>query len=140
MIAKDVFDWLTNAAVGLGVPGAAWWYIRQRLAKSRAQRRAEAADAQVTEATAPDRVKSSSITTLDAQLAATISAFDAERAAKDRTIGFLTNENARLQEANDEKDRRLREALERIDQLQAQLNELAEQVRSAVAPIQDDLA
>lgn len=117
---------------GVGIPAVLAWFGRQQWKSASARRAARAADG-VEEATAPDKIKTSSVTALESQMMAMDRTFGLERASYERRIGFLEHELTDRDVQIEQKDRRLREALEKIDELQRQLTELAEQVRAEVA-------
>lgn len=120
----EIFDWIMRGAVALGVPTLLGKYIRDGL-RSRAARRRDNTEAEVVEAIAEDRIKSSSITTLEAQHVATQKAWDAERTALKGTIDFQAVQLTEAREYARSRDDIISELRARVEELQGQLAEIA---------------
>lgn len=130
MTFHDIGDWVVKALAGLPIGLIAkYGYDLLKARKSRAKKRIETAEADVEEAVRKDKIKSSSITTLENQMVAERNSWASERDAKDRTIEFLREENENLRHEVRDKNKKLTEALATIDELRQRLDELADDVR-----------
>lgn len=137
---NDVLDWLARGSAIVGLPAVLMYLIKERRKNNAEARRAET-DADYAEAELPNRMRSSSIVSLEAELAALQKTFKDDRSAKEETIKFL---KAQLEQARADsiaKDRRIRELEEKVGQLQARLAEISEElarVSADLAALHDD--
>jgi chromosome segregation ATPase len=107
----------------LGIPAVIGWalYDRRRI---RNENRIGGADANVAELTVPDRIKSSSIVTLEAELVAARKSFEADRAIKDETIRDLRQELTNARNEDDRKDQLIEDLLRKVRTQGRKLEEL----------------
>lgn len=134
MNATDALDWFARLATVLGLPGVVIYLIRYRRAENAAARRAEAG-ADVDELTVPDKVRTSSIATLEAEMAAMQRAFDISRTTDAQTIARLSEQIQAERAASAEKDVRIRELESKVQTLQARVSEVSEEL----ARVSDEL-
>ena len=131
MTIHDIGDWVVKALAGLPVGLIAKYafdVVKSR--KTRGARRIEDADADVEEAVRQDKIKSSSITTLEAQMVAERNSWASERDAKDRTIDFLREQNGNLQHELRDRDAVISDLRGKLADLQRQLDEVVSQIDS----------
>ena len=127
MAVQSVLEWVNTAAGWLGIPAIVTWFLYDRR-RLRAQGRVEDV--------ALDRVKSSSIVTLEAELVAARKSFDADRAIKDNTIQYLTKTVEEQRMEIDRKD-------EVIDRLMQQVRLLKDElvgVNDRINAVQQELS
>lgn len=123
----NIGDIIITVANVIGLPAVITWalYDRRRV-------RNEAREGELTteeqEATLPNRVRSSSVVTLEAELLALQNSFNADRQIKDNTIKWLTEQLEAERQENVKKD-------QLIDQLQAKVRELTGQVANVVSDL-----
>lgn len=119
---RQIWEVILTVGNWLAIPSVVAWVLYDRRRIDNEARQGHA-DAEVAEKIAPDRIKSSSIMTLEAEILALQQSFNADRKIKDDTIRWLKEqlEEARLE--NMEKDRL-------IDKMQEQVSELKTQVRN----------
>ena len=135
MALQSVLEWVNTAAGWLGIPAIVTWFLYDRR-RLRAQGRVEDVGADVVERTALDRVKTSSIVTLEAELVAARKSFDADRAIKDNTIQYLTKTVEEQRMEIDRKD-------EVIDRLMQQVRLLKDElvgVNDRINAVQPELS
>lgn len=127
-----LFDWVVKASAGIGFPGLLvkfsydWWKNRP----SRAALRKAAAEADVEEAIRTDRIRSSSISSMEAQTLAMVKSWEAERAAKDETIRFQGEQLAAQRTENAEQAKIIRELRSRVESLQSQVADVLETLKA----------
>lgn len=127
MTGAEALEWFIRLLAVVGLPSVTTWFLRERR-KLRNQNLE-------TEATMPNRVRTSSVVTLEAEIMALSNSFDTDRRIKDETIAFLT---AQLEEARED----ITERDCKIDSLQAQVLALkrdAEAVTRRLVALQGEL-
>lgn len=134
MTAGDVFDWIAKISVIVGLPGVITYLVKERRKNNAEARRAET-DADYAEAELPNRLRSSSVITIEAELAALQKTFQDDRNAKERTIEFLSEQLEAERAASAMKDRRIRELEEKVQALQARVAEVSDEL----ARVSEDL-
>ncbi|WP_030526596.1 hypothetical protein [Phycicoccus jejuensis] len=134
MTISDIFDWIARASAAVGLPGVAIYYVRDRRQKNAEARRAEAA-ADLDEQTTPDRAKTSSIATIEAEMVAMQRAFETSRAADAQTIARLEGSLEAERKASDAKDRRIGDLESKVAELKTRLAELSDEL----AHVSDEL-
>lgn len=130
----DALDWFARIAAGVGLPGVIVYYIRDRR-KTSAEARQLEAGADVDERTIGDRVKTSSIATIEAEVAAMQRSFEISRAADAATMLRIQADNERLVRESAAKDLRIRELESKVQQLQARVSEVSDEL----ARVSDEL-
>lgn len=128
----EVLDWIVRALVGLGIPSLTAKYLieRRRENKTKAALRKEDAQATVEEKTTGDKIAVSSVSTLESQIAAMARAFEIERVSKDRTIEFQAGQLESERAYSRSRDALIVELRTRVEDLQRQLGEIAEQLQT----------
>jgi uncharacterized protein YlxW (UPF0749 family) len=134
MTAGDVFDWIAKISVILGLPGVIGYLIKERRKNNAEARRAET-DAEYAEAELPNRLRSSSVITIEAELAALQRTFQDDRNAKERTIEWLSEQLEAERAASAAKDARIRDLEAKVTQLQSRVAQLSEEL----AQVSEDL-
>lgn len=127
MHPTEWIDWVVRAIVALGIPGVTTKFAldwRKRRFKQRGQNVADS----INEATAADKIESSSILTIQARMAALISTFDAERRIKDGTIDFQDKRITALEEDVADRDRIIAELRVTVEELRKQLDAVASRI------------
>ena len=127
MSASDVFDLFSRVGSLIGLPAVTLYLIRSRR-KERAEARREEAAAEVDEKTVGNRVTTSSITTLEAEIAALQRAFDVSRATDADTIARLRADIAEERRSSAEKDARIRELEQKVQTLQGRVAEVSDEL------------
>jgi chromosome segregation ATPase len=131
---SDVLDWVARISVIVGLPGVLMYLVKERR-KNNAEARAAEADAEVDEAEVPLRVRTSSVVTLEAEVAALQRAFDMERNSNQRTIEHLAEQLEAERALSAAKDQRIRELEEKVQQLQHRVSEVSDEL----ARVSEDL-
>lgn len=134
MNPADLLDWFARLATILGLPGVLIYLVRDRRTKN-AEARSVEADALVDEETVPDKLRTSSIATIEAEIAAMQRAFDISRAADAQTIERLRREVAQERESSAAKDVRISELETRVAELKTKMSELSDEL----AHVSDEL-
>ena len=134
MTPGDVLDWFARTATVVGLPGVVIYLVRYKRSET-AQARSTEADADVDELTVADKVRTSSIATIEAEMAAMQQAFANARAADAATIARLSEENRDIRASSAEKDERIRELENKVQQLQARVSEVSDEL----ARVSEDL-
>lgn len=129
------FDVVLKFLTLVGLPSVIGWLLRERRRQRATDRQAEAA-ADISEAEVPLRVRSSSVVTLESEIAALSKTFQDDRALKEQTIQWLREQLEAERMTSAAKDRRIRELEEKVQQLQARVAEVSEEL----ARVSDDLA
>ena len=127
MTLPEVFDVLSRVGTLIGLPGVTLYLIRSKRKERAEARRLEAA-ADVDEQTIVNRVTTSSITRLEAEIAALQSSFDVSRATDADTIARLRAEIAEERRSSAEKDARIRELETKVQTLQARVAEVSDEL------------
>lgn len=134
MSLSEAADWFVRTVVALGLPGVAIYYVRDRR-KGIAEARRNEASADVDERTVKDKVRTSSIASLEAEVAAMQRSFEAGRAADADTIAHLRAEIREERESSALKDKRIRELESKVQILQARVSEVSDEL----ARVSDEL-
>jgi chromosome segregation ATPase len=132
---NDIFDWVSRIVLLLGLPGVITYLVKERR-KNNADARMAEADAEFAEEDLPNRHKTSSIVSLEAQVTAMQKTFKTDRENRDETIAFLRGELESEREASKRKDDRIRELEEKVQKLQARVSDLSREL----AQVSRDLA
>lgn len=111
-IARTILDVL----LGLGVPSALVWFVRDR-AKSKAA-------ARVATGTAGAEISKAETSALEAHMAFVETTFNAERQSMNRQVKDLNTEVARLRGDLQARDRRIQELTAQVEQLTTQMEAL----------------
>lgn len=127
MTLPEVFDVLSRVGTLIGLPSVTLYLIRSKRKERAEARRLEAA-ADVDEQTIVNRVTTSSITRLEAEIAALQSSFDVSRATDADTIARLRAEIAEERRSSAEKDARIRELETKVQTLQARVAEVSDEL------------
>lgn len=145
-LVGQIFDWLIKAAGAVGLPAVLIYLLYYRR-KVTIENRSLGARAAVDEATIPVAIKSSSVTQLEAELAALATSFETDRKIKGDTIDWLQRqleeERAANREALRAKDDKIRELEETIASLQGKVTSLQTNVHDLNDELQkvaDELA
>lgn len=117
---KEIADWVARVLALVGLPGVVTWFLYDRRRVHNEDKQGELAVDEA-EATLPNRVRSSSVVTLEAEIMALSNSFDTDRRIKDETIQYLRDELGVARAEIAERDRL-------IDSLQEQLNDLKRKV------------
>lgn len=134
MTPSDLLDWFARLATIVGLPGVIIYLVRYRRRETAAARAAEA-DASVDELTVGDRVRTSSIATLEAEMAAMSKAFDISRTADAQTIARLRADLDAERASSERKDLQIRELQSKVQALQARVSEVSDEL----ARVSDEL-
>lgn len=121
MTWQEIADTGVRVLTVIGTPGIILWFLYDRHKIKTANRIANV-NADEVEATLPDRMRSSSVVSLEAEIVALRNSFNTDRRIKDETIKWLTEQ---LGDAR--RDLAERDAV--IDSLQDQLTMLKEKMR-----------
>lgn len=127
-------DVLLRVITVLGLPTIGLWFLRERRRQHATDRQAEA-DADVTEAEVPMRVRSTSVITLESELAALSKTFQDDRALKESTIAWLKEQLEEERAASAAKDQRIHDLEGKVKSLQERVAEVSEEL----ARVSDDL-
>lgn len=127
-------DWVWKIVNVIGLPGVITWALYDRR-KLKNQARKDEIQIEVDEANAPNKVKTSSIVTLEAELMALSRTFEMDREAKERTIKWLTDQNRALRQEIEERDTLIDKLQENIDNLKGQVR----RVTANLEQVQRDL-
>lgn len=114
MTFSEGLDFVVRLLTILGFPTVVAWFLYDR-------RRLRAQNSE-TEATAPNRVRSSSVISLEGEIMALSNSFDTDRHVKEETISFLQQQLDEARDSIAERDRL-------IDDLQTQMSALKVKVR-----------
>ena len=130
MSISEIGDLLVKAMAGIGFPSLLGKYIYDSVKNrpTRAARRQARLDAQIAAATADDKIRSSSVTSVEAQMVAMAKGFDQERQSKDRTIAFQEGQITTLRAENADKDQVIRELKATVEDLQRQLADVLDRI------------
>ena len=131
---KDFLSLVAQISVIVGLPGVIIYLIKERRKNNAEARRAET-DAEFAEADLPNRQRSSSVVTLEAELAALQRAFDVERNSTARTVEHLSEQLEAERAQSAAKDKRIRELEEKVVQLQGRVEELTDELKSVAADL-----
>jgi chromosome segregation ATPase len=130
----DVLDWLARGSAIVGLPAVLMYLIKERRKTNAEARRAET-DAEYAEAELPNRLRSSSVITIEAELAALQRTFQDDRNAKERTIEWLSEQLEAERAASAAKDARIRDLEAKVTQLQTRVAQLSDEL----AQVSEDL-
>lgn len=134
MSAGDVLEWILRAVVVLGLPGILAYAVKQRR-KDQAEARAMEAEADVAEGQVQPKVKTTSIVSLEAEIAALSKTFQEDRRLKEQTIDWLSRQLDAERAASARKDLRIRELEEKVQALQTRVAEVSDEL----ARVSEDL-
>lgn len=123
-----ILDNVLRVLTAIGLPAVILWFLRERRNQAANDREAEA-QADVSEAEVPLRVRSSSVVTLEAEIAALSRTFQDDRKLKQDTIDWLTAQLDAERRANVAKDRRIRELEAKFQGLQTRFDEVSEDLK-----------
>jgi cob(I)alamin adenosyltransferase len=120
--------WILELLSLLAIPSVVTWalYDRRRV---RAADKISEADAQVADATIPHHIQSSSVVTMEAQVAALGKSFDMDRTIKDATIAYLRRELAEKDAEIDRKDAVIDDLLSKVRSMGAQMDQMRSEQR-----------
>lgn len=131
---NDVLDWLARGSAIVGLPAVLMYLIKERRKNNADARRAET-DADYAEAELPNRIRSSSAVSLEAELAALQRAFDVERNSTARTVEHLSEQLEAERAQSAAKDQRIRELEEKVLLLQGRVEDLTDELKSVAADL-----
>ncbi len=131
---NEVLDWVARISAMVGLPAVLLYLIKERRRNNAEARKVEA-DADYASADLPNRLRSSSVVTMEADIAALRRTFTDDRAAKERTIKFLSDQLEAERAASLAKDTRIRELEEKVQVLQRRVAEVSEEL----ARVSEDL-
>lgn len=134
--AAQVFDWLTRIAGAVGLPSVLLYLLVYR-GRVKAAGRSAGAQAVVDEATIPVAIKSSSVTQLEAELAALAATFTRDRQLKGDTIDWLRQQLEEERAASRSKDEKIRDLEMKVTGLQAKVRELTEELQRVADELAD---
>ena len=134
MNPADALDWFARIATVVGLPGVVIYLLRYKRPETAAARLTEA-EADVDERTIADKVRTSSIATIEAEMAAMQRAFETSRAADASTIARLRNDLDAERQSSEQKDRRIRELESKVLALQTRVSEVSDEL----ARVSDEL-
>lgn len=100
----DYFDWVVRTLVAFGVPTLVVYFVKEKRRRN-AEDRVIEADADVAEAAVLYRNRNTSITSLEAEIAALQRTFDADRATKQATIDWLNGQLVEERRVSAERER-----------------------------------
>lgn len=124
---SHILDWVAQVSVIIGLPGVVIYLIKERRKNNADARRAET-DADYAQAELPNRLRSSSVITIEAELAALQKTFQDDRTAKERTIEFLSEQLEAERAASAMKDQRIRELEDKVQALQARVGQVSDEL------------
>jgi hypothetical protein len=136
MYAQEIIDWIVRGVVGVGVPSAAIKYILD-WKRNRAKARSEDAQADVDQATVPDKLRSSSVVTMEAERLALTESFRADREIKDQTIAFLRLQIDAAQIREAEKDAKILTLQHRVEELLSVVRQQVEELSAMADQLRD---
>jgi septal ring factor EnvC (AmiA/AmiB activator) len=130
-----IFEWLQRLSGTVGLPGVLVYlfFYRRRV---RAAGRGMEAQAEVAEQTVPIAIKTSSVTQLEAELAALAASFREDRQIKGDTIEWLSQQLKAERDSSGEKDDKIRELERKVGHLQTRVRDLTDEL----GRVADDLA
>jgi chromosome segregation ATPase len=142
MTFSEVLDAVARVSLIFGIPGIITYLVKERRKNNANARVAEAdadkaeADADFDEADLPNKVRSSSIVTLESEMAAMQRTFDRDRKVTRETIQWLEEQLRNERRASARKDDRIRELEEKVQELQRRVAGLSQDL----ARVSEELA
>lgn len=125
-ILKEVFGWLNI----IGIPAIVTWVLYDRRRVRNQADRGQLENEEL-EQTLPDRVKSSSLITLEAELISLQKTFTADRELKENTIQWLSSQLAEARADILERDKLIDRLQEQLNILRTQMEDLQRELNQA---------
>lgn len=131
-VVREVLGWLNI----IGLPTIIGWALYDRRRIRNAANKGQLENEEL-EQTLPNRVKSSSVVTLEAEILALSRTFEMDREAKERTIAFLQEQLAEARADLLERDRAIDSLQEKVARLQQQISQITGELTAVQKELED---
>jgi septal ring factor EnvC (AmiA/AmiB activator) len=129
---KLIFGWLNV----IGLPAVISWALYDRRKIRNANDKSGLQNKEMEE-TLPNRVKTSSVVTLEAEILALSRTFEMDREAKERTINFLQGQLAEARNDVIERDKVIDSLQSKVAMLQKQVNQINRELHVVQQELED---
>lgn len=131
-VVREVLGWLNI----IGLPTIIGWALYDRRRVRNAANKGQLENEEL-EQTLPNRVKSSSVVTLEAEILALSRTFEMDREAKERTIAFLQEQLAEARADLLERDKAIDSLQEKVGRLQKQISQITGELSAVQRELED---